>query len=502
MERLDGILVVDDEQIIRELLVEMLAAEDYQVFAAGDSTEALQHLRDHPEIIVIFSDIMMPEMDGISLIREARRLRPTIIPIVMTGYATIETARAAVQEGAYDYVLKPFSLSEVTMAVRNAIERYRLVNENARLREITSLLNISESIASIRNEKALLDFVLWAALDHVQADRGSLMITTPDRRALRVAASVGIPEEARGAVVEMGHGISGTVAERCEPLLVGSIADDPALASLTRLGMEGSFVSVPLGRKGSGEENGLARSGTPAGCLAVLNVSGKKGGGKFSEGDLKILSIVANHAAAAISNVRLIRSLEEAHLSTLQSMARLLEAKDPYTHGHSQRVRNYSVRLARKVDMSAEEIDTLHLGALLHDIGKVGVADSVLNKVDPLTSEEWDMIRLHPVTGYEILRPVQFLTPDHLALVRSHHERLDGTGYPDGLSGDELTPLVRIIAIADAYDAMSSRRAYRAPMPRDAIIGEIERGAGSQFDADYARAFIELVRTGTIDETE
>ena len=145
------ILVVDDEAVIRELLSEVLTDEGYAVESAESGPRALDILGASDEFVLLFTDIMMPEMDGLDLIRRARRLRPAIIPIVMTAYATLDSARSAVKEGAYEYVLKPFSLSEVKLAVSNALERYRLASENARLLSLTQLFNISERIATMRD---------------------------------------------------------------------------------------------------------------------------------------------------------------------------------------------------------------------------------------------------------------------------------------------------------------------------------------------------------------
>jgi HD-GYP domain-containing protein (c-di-GMP phosphodiesterase class II) len=228
--------------------------------------------------------------------------------------------------------------------------------------------------------------------------------------------------------------------------------------------------------------------------LAVLNVSKKKEGGQFSEGDLKILNIVANHASVAIENARLIHDIEQAHLTTLQSMALIIEAKDSYTHGHSHRVRDYSMVAAQRLKLSEQDIERLRLGAGLHDIGKIGITDALLNKPESLSSEEWTMVKKHPIIGYDVLAPVHFLTQEHLQLVRSHHERFDGQGYPDGLRGDQLSPLVRVITVADAYDAMSSNRAYRKAMLPDRILAEIKRCAGVQFDPQVAQVFVELIQ--------
>ena len=493
------ILVVDDEAVIRELLMDILTGEGYEVDTLPSAVAALECLRNSNDYVLLFTDIMMPEMDGITLIREARKIDPTLIPIVMTGFATLETARAAVKEGAYDYVLKPFSLSEIKLAVSNALERHRLTTENARLREVTELFLISETIASMRDERQLLDYVLSAALERVQAKRGSLMLLTEDGRALEIAASVGVPEEARKNAVEIGNGISGWVAANAQPLLVENIRSNPELLEVSRRLREESFISIPLERK---HPPGITTVRLPEdkhSVLAVLNVTDKQNGGKFTDADLKLLSIVANHAAAAIENVRLIRDVENAHLSTLQSMARLLEAKDAYTHGHSERVRDYSVLAAMRLGMSQADIETLHLGAMLHDIGKVGVKDSVLNKTDRLSDDDWLMIKQHPVIGYEILDQVSTLTKSHLSLVRSHHERLDGSGYPDGLDAGQLSDLVRIICVADSYDAMASSRAYRPGLREDKIIVELQRARDSgKLDVRVVDLFVSLIESGEI----
>lgn len=495
------ILVVDDEAVIRELLTDLLTEEGYNVSSVGCGKEALHVLTEEDDFVLLFTDIIMPEMDGLSLIREAHKVRPTLIPIVMTGFATLETARAAVKEGVYDYVLKPFSLSEIKLAVTNAFERHRLTWENARLREITELFIISESVATIRDEERLLDFVLRASLDRVGAERGSLMLTTDDGQALRVAKSLGVPDDDAKTIVPMNNSISGWVVQNRKPLFIQDISKNPGVEEMSRRLRDQSFISVPLERKLQMDAKVRAGANIPQ-VLAVLNVTKKKGGGAFTESDLKTLSIVANHASVALENLWLLKDIEKAHLSMLQSMALLLEAKDAYTHGHSERVRNYSVMAGLKLGFSVKDIDTLRLGAALHDLGKIGVNDAVLNKVDRLSSDEWEMIKRHPVIGYDVLSPTQFLTQDHLALVRSHHERLDGSGYPDALSGDGLNDLVRVLAVADCYDAMSSDRAYRTGMSPPEVVSELKRCGGDQLDGRVTRLFVDLIESGEIEQYE
>ena len=495
------ILVVDDERTIRNLIETVLSESGHSVVCAEDGLQAIELLRRDRDFQLLLTDIALPGVDGIAVIREARRICPAIIPLVMTGHGSLETARAALKEGAADYVEKPFSVREIRHAVLTALERHHLAAENSRLRELTELFQVSEAIATIRDEQKLLDFVLRAALTSVGAERGSLMVMTPDGGALEVASSVGLPEEACDRRVKLGEGIAGWVAEHGLPLCIDNIDHDPELVSMSRQLADASFASVPLERKlasTSGLRHRPRNVHGNARVLAVLNVNRKKSGGNFTKSDLKILNIMANHASVALENVRLIRDIEQAHLATLQSMALVLEAKDPYTHGHSQRVRNYSVAAARKLGMSEQDVETLRLGAMLHDVGKIGVADTVLNNPSRLGEHDWRQIKQHPVIGYEVLEPVSFLTEDHLSLVRWHHERLDGSGYPDGLCGDDLDDIVRVIAAADTYDAMSGDRAYRRGLPRRQIVEEFRACAGKQLDRKVSSLFVDMIESGEI----
>ena len=157
---------------------------------------------------------------------------------------------------------------------------------------------------------------------------------------------------------------------------------------------------------------------------------------------------------------------------------------------------------AMKLGMSQRDVETLRLGAMLHDVGKIGVKDEILNKVERLSDDEWQQIKLHPVIGYDVLEPVGFLSKDHLSLIRSHHERIDGTGYPDGLSGDQLDDRVRVIAVADTYDAMSSNRAYRQGLSPDRVVTELKRCSGVGLDTRITDLFIGLIESGEIHRYE
>jgi response regulator RpfG family c-di-GMP phosphodiesterase len=190
------------------------------------------------------------------------------------------------------------------------------------------------------------------------------------------------------------------------------------------------------------------------------------------------------------------RAYEELFLASLQSLADALEVKDPYTWGHSVRVGQYALAIARELGLDAARLAQIELGARLHDIGKIGVREGVLNKEGALTLEEYRHIMEHPVIGWRILSPLLRDAPHALAVVRSHHERIDGRGAPDGLTGDAIPLEARIAAVADSFDAMTSGRPYRAGMAVEDALAELERCAGTQFDADCVAAFARALAAG------
>jgi len=187
-----------------------------------------------------------------------------------------------------------------------------------------------------------------------------------------------------------------------------------------------------------------------------------------------------------------------AYLGTIRALAAALDARDPYTAGHSERVSQTSVVIARQLQLPESEVAVIRLGALLHDIGKIGLADDILQKADPLTADEYEQIKRHPALGARILRQVSFLEP-HLPIVELHHERPDGHGYPFGLRGTDIPMAARIVHVADAYDAMTSARAYRPARPPAAAMAELHLYAGTQFDDDCVRALHDALRTAPAD---
>lgn len=186
------------------------------------------------------------------------------------------------------------------------------------------------------------------------------------------------------------------------------------------------------------------------------------------------------------------RTLQGSYTRMVRTLAETCEAKDPYTRGHLDRTYQYAMLLLARVAPEYRERAEIGYGFLLHDIGKVGIPEAVLNKPGPLTEDEWAIMRTHPIIGEEIVRPLEFLG-DAVRIVRSHHERWDGDGYPEGLAGQDTFLPARVFMLADTFDAMTTDRPYRKALPIDVVLEEIDRHAGTQFDPDLAAAWIDLV---------
>ncbi|HYZ46043.1 MAG TPA: HD-GYP domain-containing protein [Actinomycetota bacterium] len=212
----------------------------------------------------------------------------------------------------------------------------------------------------------------------------------------------------------------------------------------------------------------------------------------FQPADLERVEVLISFARNIHGRIQLASRLEANYTETIEALVSALEARDPYTQEHAGRIRDTTMALSVALQVPLEERRSVRLGAILHDVGKIGVADSILRKPGPLTESEWILMRAHPVIGEHMLRGIDFLNPA-LPVVRHHHERWDGRGYPDGLAGGEIPIGARIVAVCDAFDAMTSDRPYRPRMSTAAACEQLARGAGAQFDPDCAGLLVEVV---------
>jgi len=341
------------------------------------------------------------------------------------------------------------------------------------------LYKVGKKVGSASEVTKLLDQVLRMTQRTLRASASSVLLLDQGRGDLYFQVTGGKAGNAlRKMRLSLDSGIAGWVARHVRPLIVNDVSQDQrfnkeldrATGFVTR-----SVLAVPLV---SGRE--------VTGVLEMLN---KADGSGFDEQDLEISMALAPMAAVAISNAKLHQVVIEGYKSTVKALAAAIDAKDPYTCGHSQRVMEYALLGTTYLSFSPDELQTIEFGGLLHDVGKIGINDSILCKSGRLTHEEWLAIRKHPLIGANIIREVPFLEKAR-DLVLYHHERYDGTGYPKGLKGEDIPIGARLLAVADAFDTMTTDRSYRAALSVDHALHEVVNGTGTQFCPAAAGAFV------------
>jgi putative nucleotidyltransferase with HDIG domain len=359
-----------------------------------------------------------------------------------------------------------------------ALERTALF-EDARRRaeEFASLYEIGTVMGSSLQLPQVLQSIVASALTLLDSDTCSIMLIDQVKGELTMQACQGAITAVPGEACEkLGQGIAGWVAQSGEPLLVQGDALPAHLNNVAAREQVTSAMSVPL--KASGR------------TLGVLNVS-SLGQRRFGDADVQLLSRLAADAALALDNARLYDELRRSFLETVAALAQAVDAKDPYTRGHSERVTDIAVAVAEALAVSQDDMDTLRSAAVLHDIGKIGITEQILRKPGPLSDQEWEMMRNHPDLGADIVVPVSSLQRV-VPVILHHHERWDGSGYPGHLRGEDIPLGSRILAVADAYEAMTSDRAYRKAMPAGQAQEILEEGAGRQWDPRVVQAFLSV----------
>lgn len=347
--------------------------------------------------------------------------------------------------------------------------------------ELATLYEMSRALGATLDMDDLLGSVLDSALRIFDLDLGYVTLREKDTRELSIRAARGADEAATAAV---RSSMSEWVVREGRPLIFNP---DPAAGA--------GRIDVVTGAKAALCVPMVSAEGT----IGSITVGSGDLTYRFNSDDVRLLSTIANHVTIAIGNIELFTSLQEAYLATVRSLAAAVDAKDAYTRGHSDHVAGYATLIAERMGLSHEQRIALEMAAYLHDIGKIGVKEEILLKPGALTSDEMDQMRHHPLIGANILKPITFpwaITP----VVRHHHEHYDGTGYPAGLTGEEIPLLARILTAADSYDAMTADRPYRAGRSSNAAIEEMRRCSGTQFDPRVVEALAEIVeeleRTG------
>lgn len=476
------ILIVDDDPLIRDALTDILSSiGGYDTEVAHNGSDGIRKIKDSGYDI-IFTDLTMPHVNGIDLLKEAKKIDPSVPVVVVTGFSTIENAVTAMKEGAHDFITKPFKISKVIELARRIIGERRLLSDIAikddhkasmerlnaelfsKLQEISMFQSLSDELDGLDNNSEIYKRIVEMATRLLMVQESSFGIIENGR--LKIKSAVGAKKRAVP--------VADTILEKVIKNRNHCVASFGEINPHSGAPLESSFLSIPLTINDE--------------VFGILNLANKADGTAFTEDEIYLALNFARKAALRIENNALYDVLFNNLVNALKSLVLIIEARDPYTKHHSERVTTYSLQIAEIMNLSEEDRDVIRFGGYLHDIGKIGVRDTVLLKPDKLSPEEIEEIRLHPVIGDNIMAPLNFFQKEK-PLIRSHHERFDGKGYPDGIAGFQIPLIVRILTLADAYDAMTSSRPYRRAKSHEYAIEEMIRCSGSQFDGDIVRAF-------------
>ncbi|MEZ8218735.1 HD domain-containing protein [Candidatus Fervidibacteria bacterium JGI MDM2 SSWTFF-3-K9] len=477
------VLIVDDEESTVAICKFALQRLGMEVETALTASEALAKVRQEAFDLAVV-DWLLPDGSGMALFRMMREHLPQLVGILITGQNVADTNREALEAGFWAFLPKPFTISEFQATVERAAAYIRAIRERERLELMISLSEVAQQIATSLETEEVLQRILHVALQQARADKVSIMLvdqsTSPPR--LRLVAAEGLSPDLLSIEVPVGEGIAGQVALTGAPLLINAQTIQQFSPSALHYQGAGSALCLPL------------KVGNRV--VGVLNLTKLTSDRPFSESDIRLYLVLAAQAALAIENAQLHQKIREGYIAALTSFCKFAETLMPYRQGHSLRVGIYAKRLAEVVGLSKQEAEQLRIAALMQDLGLLKVPKEVLTKPGRLTDDEWQLVKQHPLWSLELVDPPAILTETIELAVRHHHERFDGSGYPDGLKGEQIPLPARLLAVADTFDALCSERPYRPAYSTEQALEEMRRVAGSQLDPELTEAFIQSVSDG------
>lgn len=475
------ILVADDDTATRQVIVEALNyVKDCSTLEASNGAEALSLLSKHRCGMVI-TDVRMPVMGGIELLDRIMEINPLTHVIVMTGYPSIDLSVCAMKSGAVDFLVKPFNIDDLLHRVNLFLREKSTLEESVAgnrskvvLRHIINELSTQSYIYDIIEEtcnsnERIFQEMADTALKVSQGESCSLLLFDEERNEFRPKVMKNLSSE---------HTLD-LQSPSLLSILQKVIQDREACIINSFSGHEGpsSLILAPLRIRNR--------------VFGVLGISRRKNGVEFTPTVLNYILSLTKRASLNIENNLLYESTYANLMDTLKSMAASIQARDHYTESHSIRVTELAVRTCEAIGGRPEDVESLKIAGILHDIGKIAVPDDILLKPGRLTEEEYEIIKQHPLTGENIIKPIMLLDRERL-LIRHHHERWDGRGYPDGLTGEDIPFLSRILAVADSFDAMTNNRPYRKAMAVERAVEELRKNAGLQFDREVVHCFLTI----------
>lgn len=473
----------------------------YQLEHAYSGEEAFHMVKaaiheGNPYALAFVDERMPPGWDGITAIANIWNVDPHLEIVICTAYSDYSWDEIVAKLGVTDHLLllkKPFDSVEVKQMVLAITQKWNLTQKTrhyenglertieAQTSFISAMFEFTNKLNSLNNLDDILDCIMETIQTFICCGRISIMLADERNEYLTIRRAVGLRDDViQKTVIKAGEGIAGQVFNHCATLVI----NDPEKGKFIKNNPEqDAFISLPLL---------CCPLVGPKIKLGVIMIMNQDISHPFTDNDERIMSYISYSASIAINNQLNELKLEDSFIGIINALTEIIDAKDHYTRGHSERVSELAVKMCRQLNLPPEETRTLQVAAILHDIGKIGIPEAILCKADRLTEEEFHLIKEHPEIGDRILKDVKFLK-EARDIIRHHHERIDGTGYPDGLKGSEIPLGAKIIGVADIFDSMNSNRPYRKKVAVELIKEELHSMSGQKIDAGCVEALLKCL---------
>ncbi|TSA38394.1 MAG: response regulator [Porphyromonadaceae bacterium] len=476
------ILIVDDYPPTRQLIRDALSQTgDYEISEAENGAEAVDQCRWSTFDLVI-SDVMMPGVGGMELLTRLREMSPDTSVIMITAHPAVDLTVSAMKKGAVDFLKKPFNIDNLLYKVKSCLDEKELSAEvgpkqggsEAKIADKTKDLSVQgfiyESFENIEGDSEyVFRKIVDLSMNIVDGDECALLLFDEEERAFhpKILKSPDRDVYEKKTIPALSW-VFQQVADEKRALMIHS-TERPEIAP--------SLICAPL----------MIRSNV----FGILCIRRKGHLDPFTAKDLHYVVSLTRRASLNLENTVLYESVYNNVLDTFKSLLTSIQARDHYTEEHCSRVAGLSVTIAKAMHCNTKEVESLKIAAMLHDIGKIAIPDKILLKPARLTFEEFTFIKAHTEVGYRILQPMFLLDQERNVLLH-HHERWDGKGYPEGLTGPGIPFLSRILAVADSFDAMTNNRPYRSAIDISAALEKVKKNSGLQFDERVVEAFLTL----------
>ncbi len=476
------ILVVDDDATLRQLIAEALSTCDYHITEAENGTQAIRMIMDGAFDLVI-TDMMMPGMSGMELLSQIREEKPETPVLVITAHPATNLAVTAMKKGAVDFLPKPFDIDNLIFKVGVSLQESAISQNNGHASEVEpiQLINKKEELSlksyiyeSIENASGgndqIFQKIVDMAMQVVDGESSALLLYDDGEKLFhpQVIKSDDVQDYLDKKLPAMAP-LFFEVVEKQEAVIAKSNEAGEFLPTI---------ICSPLMIRGQ--------------VFGVLTVKKDGRGPGVTSNDMQHIQSLTKRASLNLENKVLYESLYGNLIETFKSLVASIQVRDHYTEEHSYRVMNLALEVAEAMGCDEAERESLRIAGILHDVGKIAIPDSVLLKPDRLTDEEYAIIKKHPTIGESILQSIVIFENER-NIILHHHERWDGRGYPDGLAGEDIPFLARILCVVDSYDAMTNTRPYRKAMRVEDAIMELLKNRNTQFDEKVVDCFVKLL---------